>query len=237
MGKMAAYRVGSGIGFRRLDKWMTVMRAIKYVMFAWLLLAAYEASALEILPSNAARFGLAAAFLAYGVWALLLFRRPSRKSSVAQSSGPQTTSNVPQARSSVVHISLRTALLLLFRIAFIFCAFAYLGSVLYKYDTSAITPGSRHDFMSFLLAAFDQTFPPLTAICQYVFPDLKAVVWNLGNKATLALRLAAYVLFVVIVASVVKEVWLLGYRSQFAEMEKRVEIGGRRRARATSALV
>ena len=198
------------------------MRAIKYVMFAFLLLAAYEATALTLLPSNVVRVGLVAAFLGYGVWALLLFRRASGPS-IAKSSTPLSFSEVMQ-------ISLSTALLLLFRIAFIFCAFAYLALVVYIYDNTIVSPSSKHDFVSFLLATLDQTFPPLTALCQYVFPELKSAAWNFSNKATLALRLASYFLFVVVIASVLKEVWLLGYRSQFAELQRRVEIGSRRHA-------
>jgi hypothetical protein len=198
------------------------MRTIKFVVFGLLVLAILEANAYPLLPHPLARAALAGVFLAYGLYTLLLFRKPAAGAVTQTSAAPSSNPAWPDLARLVT----LTVFLLVFRIAFMFCAFAYLAQSLSGYDSTILAPGSRHDFVSFLLGVFDQTFPPLTALSQFFVPDWRPVTWNYGNTLALLLRLAAYFLFVVVLVSVVRHVWRL--RDDIEELSKRVKIGNRR---------
>jgi hypothetical protein len=198
------------------------MRSIKYIVFALLILAILELNAYPVVSTPLARVALAGAFLVYGLWALLLFR----KSVLDEPTQTQRTVLFSLWTRTQIRLISIAAYLLIVRIAFMFCAFAYLAQSLTGYDSTMLTAASRQDFPAFLIAVFDQTFPPLTALTQFVVPSLRPVTWSYGNVFTLLLRLAAYALFAVTVVSVVREVWHL--RGDVDELAKRVKLSGRR---------
>jgi len=198
------------------------MRAIKYVVFALLVLAVLEATVYPAIPHHLVRIALAGAFLAYGLWALLLLRKPAPEMALEGATAPTFTTSW----RDLIRLGWRTVFLLVFRIAFMFCALAYLAQALAWYDSTILAPGSKRDFVSFLLAVFDQTFPPLTALCQFFVPEWRPVTWNYGHMLTLLLRLAAYLLFLVVVVSVLRKVWQL--RGDLEQLDRRIAFGGKR---------
>jgi len=197
----------------------------KYAIFGLLALAIFETTLRSPLISNALRPAIAALFLAYGIYALLLFRRPSiaapsksTKQEPAQNTAARTSSNLWLNAASV---SLRATYQLLFRTVFILCALAYLAQAAGLYDDTILAQSSERGYVSYLIAMLNQTIPPIADLVQFIFLDAKPVIWNPENSVPLLLRIASYTVYVFVIGSVVREVWSLARSGQFGEINER----------------
>jgi hypothetical protein len=188
---------------------------VKYILLAVLVLALIEAAAQSGMLDPRARVGLSAILVLYGVWAILPFR--------SSSAVYAATEALPRRLAFALSVTFSTVFHLVFRLMFLFVALAYLAQAAGMYDASIVARDSSRTFISYLLAILDQTFPPISALLQLFFPGWRPVIFNYTSTLTFLLRIITYAIFAIVVASIIRSVWLLGYQYRFEEMNERLQ--------------
>jgi len=183
-------------------------------------LAAFEATrhVLGLSP----RFHLISACVltAYGLATLSLLK-PAIALRAFELVGDKTVLERPVSRLGLMA---HAGFLLFFRVSFVIAALAYLAQALSLGDPSFLRGAGSPGYASFLLTIFDATFPPLSALTQYIVPTLEAATFNSSNTWALVFKGLVYVSYTLLAVAVVKDIWSLGYNARVEDLLKVVDV-------------
>jgi hypothetical protein len=194
------------------------MTFIKYAVALTLALASWEATRHVLGIGFTPHAILAATFCAYALGTLLLLK-PTENPEAEDAQ----TNTEGAFEGSVARLAARTLSLVLFRTAFLLAALAYAAQIMHLFDATFVKAPPSPGFSSFLITVFDATIPPLAALSQFLFPEVQPATLNVASVAALAFKLFVYLAYGVLLVSVVKGVWSLGYRARYVDLQWLVE--------------
>jgi hypothetical protein len=190
------------------------MRALKYVMFLVLCVGAWEATRGVFQLDPRIHLGLASILLGYAVVTLLWLKKPATHADL-------DTDEPRSSARQLAKLAGRAVYLLLFRIFFLVLALAYFCKVLTLIDPGMLASPPAQRFASFVLLVFEQLFPPATALAQHIVPALRPVSLTYSSNLSVLMRVLSWVALALVIVSTLKEIWLLVYRREFKELDRR----------------